>query len=289
MNPLSTEDNLIYHYTSTDVLLSILSRKHEYSTEEQADKNKDYICFRATHAKFLNDPTEYELALSLLKPSLLKYENENPEKNGVSQKFSNVDESRLISLAPGEPFLLALSELSDNLSMWRAYGLNGSGVSIGLEKKMLTEYGNKANTSFICCLYNKEENISLLSNFWSTIYDKMPLYIENGKIEGNDFFKFIKILRHCFSIKAEAYKEEKEWRLCKNEAFKEDIKYRIKSGLIIPYIEHYFSKDIIRRIIIGPSADSELSKKSIQMALKTYGYDETNISVMISKVPYRSQ
>jgi hypothetical protein len=115
----------------------------------------------------------------------------------------------------------------------------------------------------------------------------MPLYIQKGTIVGRDIFKFLKILGHCFSIKDNAYKDEREWRLCKNEAFKENIKYRIRSGLIIPYIEHFVSKDIINNIVIGPCADKELSKKSIIMALKTFGFDLNNISVTTSTVPFR--
>ena len=287
MRPTSTEDNLIFHYTSTETLLNILSRRHD---KEHLNKNKDNVCFRATHAKFLNDPTEYEFALTLLEKSLLKYEKENPGKNGVSQIFTKDSKSDLISLAPGEPFLFSLAEHSDNLSMWRAYGTDGSGVSIGLDKKMLNEYANAKdiyNTSFIQCSYGLNKNISRLTTFWSTLYDNMPLYIQKRAIEGRDFQKFLRILEHCFSIKSEAYKEENEWRLCTNEAFKKNIKYRIRSGLIIPYIEHYFIKDIIKRIVIGPCADKELSEKSIIMVLKTFGYNMNNISVIKSIVPYR--
>jgi len=281
------EYNLIFHYTSTEVLLKILSRGHESLTKEDF---KDKICLRATHIKFLNDPTEYELALSLLEKSLLNYEKENPSKTGVSQIFTKDNKSDLISLAPGEPFLFSLSEDSDNLSMWRSYGINGSGVSIGLDKKMLEDYSKmEPNTLFAPCSYDFNKNISRLTTFWSSIYDKMPLFIQNGTIDGGDFLKFLRILGHCFSIKDNAYKEEREWRLCKNEAYKENIKYRIRSGLIIPYIEHFVSKDIIKNIVIGPCADKELSEKSILMALKTFGYDLKNISLTISKVPYRSQ
>lgn len=281
------QNNLIYHYTSTEVLLKILSRAHESLIKEDF---KDKICLRATHAKFLNDPTEYELALSLLEQSLLNYENENPSKTGVSQVFTKESKLDLILLAPGEPFLFSLSEDSDNLSMWQSYGTNGSGVSIGLDKKMLEDYAEVvSNTLFTRCSYDFDENISSLTTFWSSIYDKMPLYIENRGMDGSDFLKFLRIVRHCFSIKDKAYKEEREWRLCKNEAFKENIKYRIRSGLIIPYIEHFFTTDIVKNIVIGPCADKELSEKSIIMALKTFGYDLKNISLTISKVPYRNQ
>ena len=290
MKTKSAEDNLIFHYTSIEALFKILRREHESLTKENF---KDKICLRATHAKFLNDPTEYELALSLLEQSLLNYEKENPSKNGLSRLIKEYDTSKLLLLAPpGEPYLFALSEHPDNLSMWRAYGINGTGVSIGLDKKMLFDYENEnSNTLFSPCYYDLDENISRLSTFWSSIYDKMPLYINEGKIEGKtarDFLDFLKIIRHCFSIKSSAYIDEKEWRLCSLRTPK-DVKYRIRSGLIIPYIEHYFSKDIIKKIVIGPCVDIALSEKSIKMALETFRYDTKNISLTISKVPYRSQ
>jgi hypothetical protein len=284
------EDNMIYHYTSTEALLKILSRDHESVTKENY-KNK--VCLRATHAKFLNDPHEFELALTLLEKSLLKFEKENPSKNGLSRLIKEYDTSKLLLLAPpGEPYLFALSEHPDNLSMWRAYGINGTGVSIGLDKKMLFDYENEnSNTLFSPCYYDLDENISRLSTFWSSIYDKMPLYINEGKIEGKtarDFQDFLKIIRHCFSIKSSAYIDEKEWRLCSLRTPK-DVKYRIRSGLLIPYIEHYFRKDIIKSIVIGPCSDAQLSERSIKLALMTFGYNTENVLITISQVPYRGQ
>lgn len=116
-------ENIIYHYTSLDALINILK-----------PGENEKIFFWASHAWFLNDPLEYKFALSLLKPSLEKYERENSKQEEFSKRLPDSFGIRLLNLAPGEPFLFSLSELSDDLSMWRAYGFDGSGVSIGLDR-----------------------------------------------------------------------------------------------------------------------------------------------------------
>lgn len=55
---------ILYHYTSIETLLKII---------DNTDDGK--ICLRATHAKFFNDPHEYEFSISLLKTSLM----DNPD------------------------------------------------------------------------------------------------------------------------------------------------------------------------------------------------------------------
>jgi len=268
--------DIIYHYTSLDALINIL----------KPDRNEK-IYFWASHAEFLNDPLEYKFALSLLKPSLEKYERENSKHEELSKTLPANFGIRLLELAPGEPFLLSLSELPDDLSMWRAYGANGSGVSIGLDKNMLEKLGGGGNCNFLKCSYIEEENIVEMSNFWNSIYDALPDFIKEGSIDGKYALNFFKILSHCFRLKNKSYSSEIEWRFCRYE-WKENINYRMKNGLVVPYSKLPFDKNIIREIWIGPSAKADLSKKAIKMALKTYSYNVDQNFVQISTVPYRS-
>lgn len=270
-----TTENIIYHYTSLDALISILN----------PNENQD-ICFWVTHAEFMNDPAEYRYALSLLKPSLEKYERANFLESKMSEKVSNIGAS-LLKFAPGEPFLFSFSELSDDLSMWRSYGADGSGISIGLDKEILETRRYDGNCDFLKCSYSRTENIADLSVFWRDFYEALPNFIENGSIDGDHFFSLFKFLSHSFRLKNKAYSSELEWRFCKY-VFTEDINYRIRNGLVIPFAKLFFPKNIIKEIIIGPSAKADLSKKAIEMALKTFNYQVKKDFVKISEVPYRS-
>jgi hypothetical protein len=280
-----SSEEIVYHYTSIDALINIL----------KPDENQK-ICFWASHVEFMNDPDEYTFIFSLLKPSILKYEKDYGKTQELSKNLPENIGDRLLRLAPGPPFLLSLSNLENDLFMWRTYGAEGSGVSIGLDKNiLLNEIDPKdglnynPNSFFRYCSYDKENNIKTMSDYWQSIYDALPGFIEHGRIEGKYFWRFLKlILNHCFSFKHKSYSYEQECRVCKYEHRPEEINYRVKNGVVIPYSHIYFSKDVIRRIWIGPSVNAEMSKKAILLLLKTYGYDFDESFVQVSKIPYRN-
>lgn len=279
MKPKTKNDpKILYHYTSVGTLLKILDNSVD---------NK--ICFRATHAKFFNDPYEYKLAVLFLKQSMVKYEKENNIKNGQSSIFNKNSLERL-GVASGDPFMLSLSENSDDLTMWRTYGADGKGVAIGIDREMLDNYSNdekNTNTKLLPCQYNKTKIINRLTNDWKVLYSKVT-FMDEGKSLGMSSFRFMfNLIAFSFSFKRSEYSSEKEWRLCKNEFDETKVKYREKNGLVIPFVEHYFEKEIIKKIIIGPCVNKKLTKESIEMLLKSRKYNLLQNSITISKVPYR--
>ena len=85
MKTESNRNNMLYHYTSISTLLKILDVK----------KNEK-LCVWATHAKYFNDPYEYNLAISLLKRSMYKYEKKTLSKigkvgNSIKKLFQVLD------------------------------------------------------------------------------------------------------------------------------------------------------------------------------------------------------
>lgn len=110
------EPDILYHYTSLDALYAIISNIKSVSNEEA------YFTLRATHASFLNDLNEGRLLLEALKEIGI---NEN-------KLWFSLDRT-------GYPFVLSLSELCDDLNMWRCYADQGRGVAIGLDKPILDE------------------------------------------------------------------------------------------------------------------------------------------------------
>jgi hypothetical protein len=127
-----------------------------------------------------------------------------------------------------------------------------------------------------------------MSEYWRSIYEALPNFIENGKIDGEYAWDFFKILMHCFSFKHKSYAYEQECRACKYEHEPEKIRYRVRNGVVIPYSHIYLSKNIVQRIWIGPNANAEMLKKAILLLLKTYGYYFDKNFVQISKIPYRN-
>jgi len=135
------EESVVYHYTSVDTFYNILSGVKD---------NK--ICLRATHARFMNDPKEYDYALSIMKESMIEYEIKNNinDKRKSSYLFEKDSLFPNLSELGGEPYLLSFSKHSDDLSMWRAYGKDGTGISIGFDSDMLNQYGKEnSNTQYL--------------------------------------------------------------------------------------------------------------------------------------------
>lgn len=270
-------ESLIYHYTSINTLHEII----KFST--------DKICLRATHANFMNDPEEYNYANSILSQSMHKYEKENNIANKKSKHlFGTNSLFKAFAFLGGTPFITSFSEHKDDLSMWRAYGKNGNGISIGFDKEQLKDYCNNdsvKNTNFIQCNYAKEKLIDEMMHYWEKEYNNFKV-IDNGEeISCNDFNLLFSIKNLAFSAKCSSYKTEKEWRLCSNR--EDNILFRVKENLIIPFIEHYLSKDIIKKIIIGPCLNSSQVKLGLEMFLKENEYNITKNLIKESEISYR--
>ncbi len=142
--------SVLYHYTSVDTFYKILE-----VGLNKANHNK--FCLRATHARFMNDPLEYNYALSILKESMIEYEEiNNIDERKSDYLFEKFNFFPWISQSTGAPYLLSFSEQADDLSMWRGYGKDGTGLSIGFDLNELKQYCNEKgiyNTSIIKCDY----------------------------------------------------------------------------------------------------------------------------------------
>ena len=236
---------LLYHYTSIESLHKILLGDGEN------------IVLRATHANFMNDPDEFEFVNKIITETLHEYELEHQ----ISEKKSDVLFGRggifgSFAYLPGEPFILSLSEHQDDLSMWRAYGHDGNGVCIGLDKEMLMSYSKDpevTNTILLKCEYCKEMVEEDFRQYWKDNYNDFKIEkSENGRITTgfNDGSLFFSMSKYGFSTKSNSYSSEAEWRLCTNEW--RNYQFRTKGNLFVPFIEHKFRKKILRKIVIGP-------------------------------------
>jgi hypothetical protein len=247
------------------------------------------ICLRATHSLFLNDPNEYIYATNLLLESMRIYEANN---NLLEQKSTRFNSDFMIKLpqVSGMPFLVSFSEHGDDLNMWRNYGSNGTGVAIGFDLKKINEYScNPANTNtkLYKCDYSKEKALTkLVDEFWAENYNNIDF--NSNSIGINDFKLLFYLFEGSFLLKRQEYQTEMEWRLCKNELNNSNIKFRTTKQIIVPFIEHYFTKDFITEIKIGPCVNHELIEHSIKIMLKSYQYNEEKILIDVSPLSYRN-
>ena len=270
---------LLYHYTSIDNLYNILKPNEE-----------GLISIRATHASFMNDPLEYNYAISVIKDSMIKYEDKNNIKERKSTHFFSGETDFFTSIAfgSGEPFILSFSEQQNDLSMWRAYGKDGTGVSIGFDFDELNKYANKSSIGkligFVKCAYDKEATFEAMIEIWGEIYDNFLIYDNRPALKlSNSLLPWIIIIKLCFMAKQNFYKTEKEWRLCTSNS--KDYEIKVRNNILVPFIKHLFPKEIIKQIVIGPCLDKTQSKKGLEMFLNKYEYKID--SIIESDISYR--
>ncbi|MCU4163929.1 DUF2971 domain-containing protein [Carboxylicivirga caseinilyticus] len=268
------DNNILYHYTSVDTFLKIF---------KEGTKN---ICLRATHAAYFNDPYEGKYTVELLEESFRKYEEDNnikERKQGMNQLVINFIHSAL-----GEPYLLSFSEHPDSLTMWRAYGDNGNGIAIGFDKYVIgSNPEEKPNVNLIDCLYDESKIKAILQTHWDKVYNNYKINEGKTSYHGSPIFPIYN--KFYFGFKRKEYAIEAEWRLCQNVHSTQTKKHRVSNGLIIPYVEHIFPQEAIKKIVLGPCLDPEKSKKSVADFAKYKGLhlnEETDI--IISKVSYRN-
>ena len=66
---------------------------------------------------------------------------------------------------------------------------------------------------------------------------------------------------------------------------KKDIKYKVKNGVLVPYLELKFDKAAIEEITVGPLIEQDLAVKNLREFLEQRGYSDVDIKV--SEIPIR--
>lgn len=271
---------LLYHYTSIESLHKILQGEG------------DDIVLRATHAHFMNDPDEFEFVNKIITETLHEYELDNQISDKKSQYlFGKGGIFGTFAYLTGEPFILSLSEHRDDLSMWRAYGHDGNGVCIGLDKEMLKSYSEDPeviNTVLLKCEYRKEIVENHFRKYWKKKYQDFQIEkSDSGHVTTgfNDGRLFISMPKYGFSAKSASYSSEAEWRLCTNEG--EDYQFRTKGNLFVPFIVHKFRKEILKKIVIGPCLNGLQVEQGMRFFLKKFGFPEAKGFIERSQISYR--
>jgi len=278
--------NTLYHYTSVNSLMSIISNK----------------CIWTSSVLFQNDRKELNHSLSMLAKQLDVFKS----KKGITEKrlrnlLENFQEYYSI-------FTFSLSEYDDQLSQWRGYTKNESGsISIGFSIDGLRKYTNN-EIDLLPVVYDDQLKIQFINEylkdydcFLSIYMDHFPPSEKEMHLE-DEFTKYL--FRLLASFKDRAYFEEKEWRVAvlsnrhndlsifeRKAADMNTVKHRCRGKYIIPYIEVPFNGDevdkVIRSITIGPDSDLNDLYSNVNSYLIDLGID--NISLRKSRIDLRKQ
>ena len=212
--------DVIYHYTTLEGFKGIIEDRSIW----------------ATQISYLNDSSEYRIAIGLMKEILSK------RNNWYSQIF---DETINLSQWVKNPnvYVCSFSEKDDSLSQWRAYSKNSVGVSIGFKTELLNKFANEQQFNLSKCVYFPKDQTELIDKAISYILDYFE--IENPKqmeeiIHDDEKKTTIRnvLLVHVENIapiiKYEGFYEEAELRLISTIVPDiQNVNFNIKSWLLI--------------------------------------------------------
>lgn len=251
----------LYYYTDMQALVNGI-------IVPSPEKDRE-ICLWATKFSHLNDSQENEAGLKLLQEMLGKNDSI------VNLYRQSADHNHSISF----------SKKGDYLPMWSMYGARGGGIMLEFDvQALLKQYWIR----LMPCVY-------LGTDYCSEISKKLSSFdIGMDFDQLDDRQKIIAILMFAQMfisvVKDSAFSYEDEVRIVEigNPSFPDGIDreecYRVKNGTLIPFIKEYLPKSCLRAVWLGPTANKELSKSTLQSFL-----DSRDIvaEVKCSLIPYR--
>lgn len=261
---------ILYHYTTSEGFLGILSTKKIW----------------ATHIYYLNDSEELNRTLALLDQSVKKGLKKVVKDLFVPQKIiKNEIDIYVISFTKEE---------GDLLSQWRGY-CPSNGFSIGFDYSGLRNLFRKKIESedyfLLPCFYNDLDHkfcISLLIEDTIEVL-KAPSESDISEVVSKHIDRVVLIAS---ILKDKSFSEEKEWRLfCirKKNGQSQDIKFRKGKSAIVPYIElpieTQYGAVPIKEIVVGPTPLMDLSINSMKKLLSS---KHINCNLIGSKTPFRN-
>lgn len=216
----------LYHYTSIEALNAIIN---------SIDRDGEFFTLRATHASYLNDLTE-----GALLPETFR-------QLGVKDFLL-----QLLPTMEGYPFVLSLSQLENDLNMWRCYANEGCGVTLGIDYEKLSEAFPQQLKQ---CSYVDAEKL----------FDKYNTPEVKKAIEDKNLIPLAKLLRDIYYYKHPSFQAEREWRIL--ERWIPDD-FTIQKGTLTPYLPLKIPVAALNSITFGPKCDFERNRFAFARMLK---------------------
>jgi hypothetical protein len=264
---LGVEPEVLYHYTSLESACRILE-----STK-----------IRASRIYFLNDASEVEYGADIVSECIDACVGIPEFLRKLFRRGPRGKESVFIRGTRTWPtHVFCLSEKSDSLSQWRAYGKSGGGVAIGFRKDRLHKISSDSQPNhFFRIIYEKEDQVAAMHELLAIVAD-IGERISPDTPGQDDFWADVSVALALFNFrfKNPAFQEEEEWRLFLQDKTPR-VEFRLASDgkILVPYIEAEFSHDAVCKIVQGPLARPELGESSLKEFLREkYGHVEVTAS-----------
>ncbi|MGN0007625.1 MAG: DUF2971 domain-containing protein [Alistipes sp.] len=276
-------ENYLYHFTTCESLFGMLQG---YSV-----KNPNLTMW-ATHYAFMNDSSEYEFGKRVCREAMQIYES----RNGITADKSFLkcasEREQDAMWTPREPYIISFGADCQDASMWDMYADKGRGIALMIENPTCILSGasdNSPKNRPSKCHYCGKSTDLIDNNCIPSLYNVFEINTNNTDcvttISPIDAY-----LAMPPTIKHKAFAHEKEYRMILRNAKDEyAVKYRVRKGVIVPYIEKEIPTSLLQGILVGPRADFEQTKLSLQMFLTSKGGNLKSLCHCIYKsdIPFR--
>lgn len=284
----------LYHYTSSNGLMGIIGTEAFHTGK-----------IWATKIQYMNDGSELQHGFEQIKKEIetqKKYIRDEIEvQDGYRKRTTDeLDDmlSALERIAHINIGVVSFTTEGDQLSQWRGYCKIGNGYSLcfsgeklcaSIEKlkdaeklpeiletlqqnigKLPEDLVRKPVYYLVPCKYEEYEHSKMVKELisFAPIYNEQygpyPNTPKLWRIPFEEAAVFIAAM-----IKAEGFKEEKEWRLICGPFLSNDSEYRSGNYSLIPYwVIDLDLKNALKKIIIGPTPEKELSKNALHGYLR---------------------
>lgn len=274
----------MYHYTSAEGLMGIVGKEHmkfrftKYSVLNDVKEGK---IFEERYKAICDDLLKEGIIDNKIKKMLLEiiktdqgYSHILVDSDGSIAKEGNYNFEDM--------FICSFSRKQDSLPMWNYYVKNGGYQGYNIKIRCPKQEGIRV----FHVEYSDEHLKNILIRCAKTF---------NEKRKTEDEYKYkslVSVLRHylnyCrFIHKSDYFKHEEEVRLIlmAEESEKKKCKFREKNGILMPYIEKNFDKEILEKITVGPLIEREVAKENLELYLENNRYK--NVEIDYSKAPIR--
>ena len=273
------QPELLYHYTNATGLFGMLT------------SNKIW----ATNSRFLNDPTEIEYAIRLVRNvtdgELGRYGLPQVRRlqKSINEILDGFEREARVHLA-------CFCAEGDLLSQWRGYGAVGGGYAVGIESKYLGVEVLNPNLPdpkpiLRKVIYSPHVQTAIIRDWARALarlaraartHSKTGSAVERFRMFEWYFERFLSECLNCF--KDPAYTAEQEWRLIQFGAWGgRDIgkaEFRTSGSRVVPYVEldvtprdgPYKGKLPVKIIRFGPTLDPRVTGRSLQLFCTARGY-----------------
>jgi len=275
----------LYHYTTQGGLLGLMKSRKIW----------------ATNILFLNDSKEFnhtiQLALELLRC----------DETVIGQDLYKTVEHLFSEPQAPDVYVTSLTSMRDQLSQWRAYCPKLGGFNIGFETEKLQQVAGSQGVALVPCNYDLEEQKRIIRHSINITCDTFNQkadtnYNSVGEFDIDSFLKLggntrlnygLQLLLIAPLFKHPKFIEENEFRFFfyPQKGHLKDVCFREGASTIVPYVEIDLAMKAtdpipVTEIVVGPTPNQELSRKSIEKLLERNGIQACHVT--LSEIPYRA-